>query len=423
MKISTTILSATLLAGALALAGCGGSSSGDGNMDDMPSAEDQCKAIYIDGECKTPEDLKAEGAEEEGQRRDEEAAAAKRQADAKKFHGLLSAPGAAVDVAQPENLAIAGSTYETQIGAAENGAYDKAMIRIMIGNTMGSSTQAAEVGGQRDMANSVLIMPGNAKHVMGSGFATGQNERKTHDEDDEVGGSYMGAQGKYTCTGGECTSQRTANGIQLGAVSGGSGAWTFVPGPNSKYSIPDANYAQYGWWIDETAATTTARVGAWYTNNAGAEIANLDVSGSSGTASYTGQAIGVAAYYHSLGGDTNAGGAFTADAMLSANFDTNKLSGSITNFDVGGHNPDWSVALGSAGITPGSSAVSGGTTTWTVGGTAGTARLDAANGGGWTAKFYDIPGDDAHQPTGVAGGFKAQYDSDGYMVGAFGAEQ
>ena len=82
----------------------------------------------------------------------------------------------------------------------------------------------------------------------------------------------------------------------------------------------------------------------------------------------------------------------------------------------------WSVALNRADITAASGAVAGATTTtWTIGGTEGTARADAADGG-WSAQFYGIP-DGAHQPTGVAGGFRARYDGDGCMVRAFGAEQ
>ncbi|MDE0209924.1 MAG: hypothetical protein OXJ64_08575, partial [Boseongicola sp.] len=91
-------------------------------------------------------------------------------------------------------------------------------------------------------------------------------------------------------------------------------------------------------------------------------------------------------------------------------------------FDVGGHNPDWSVALGSSAIDAGTGAAANvGATTWTINGTEEDARNDAA-GGGWTARFHDIP-DGTHQPTGVAGGFRAQYESDGYMVGAFGANR
>ena len=425
MNSNFKLLPATLLVAVLALAGCGGGGSDDMTPDPMPmpTPEEECLAgggvVYEDGVCKTAEDLRNEGRDAEAEEREAAEAEAARQAAAEKFHGLLEATTPAA-VAQPANGRPAATPdYSTQITAAEDGAYNQGMIRIMFSNTMGSATQAEfHTGTSRDADNTALTE--NPRHVMGSGFATGQNELKTHEADDEVSGSYMGAAGTYTCSADDCTSRRTANGIQLG----GTGTWSFVPNANSMYSIPDGNYAEYGWWLDETVAGVTgaSRVGAWYANQAGAAIADLVVTGSSGTASYTGQAIGVAAYHHSFGGDANAGGAFTADAALSANFDTNMLSGSITNFDVDGHNPDWSVALGASAIATDTSEVANaGTTTWTIGGTAGTARNEAA-GGGWSAKFYDIP-TGAHQPTGVAGGFKARYDSDGYMVDAFGAEQ
>lgn len=308
-------LPAAILVAVLALAGCGR----DDSDDTTTTPEEECRpgggVVYEDVECRTADDLRGEGREAESEKRDQKAADAARQADAEKFHGLLSV--ASPDIAQPVNLRNAD--YATQVAAAEDGVYNEGMVRIMIRNTMGSS-------------------------------------------------------------------------------------------------------AEFGWWLDERAATTTARVGAWYASNAGVAIADLNVAGSSGLASYAGQAIGVAAYHHRLGGDLNVGGAFTADAALRADFDTNMLGGSITNFDVGGHNPDWSVALGSSAIDAVTGAVANaGTTTWTIGGTDGDARNDAA-GGGWTARFHDIPAG-AHQPTGVAGGFRAQFESDGYMVGAFGAEK
>ena len=93
------------------------------------------------------------------------------------------------------------------------------------------------------------------------------------------------------------------------------------------------------------------------------------------------------------------------------------LSGSITDFDVGGMNPDWSVELMKQALDGIGVATSGANMTkWTINGTAGDAT------GTWTATFYGIPTGE-HQPSGVAGGFQSQYESDGYMVGAFGAER
>ncbi|MDE0698282.1 MAG: hypothetical protein OXH76_20885 [Boseongicola sp.] len=357
------------------------------------------------------------GKTEEGERRDGEASMEARQNAAEKFHKLLSATGGTAVVA-PSNLRIAA--YSTQIDAATKGVYDKDSVQVMIRNTKGDPTESEyHTGTSRDVDHTTII--GHPDHVKGSGFATGTNELKDHDNGDELVGSYMGASGTYTCGSDDCTSRMTNDGIQLGGT-----AWTFVPNANSMYMIPDpvAAYAEYGWWLDERAATTTSRVGAWYADGAGAELASgLSVANSSGTASYEGSAIGVAAYHHSFGKDSNAGGAFTADAALTADFDDYMVSGSITNFDIGGHDPGWLVMLNESTISGNSGDVTGPTTTtWTIDGSAGTAYADN-DGGGWTAQFYDIPTADAHQPTGVAGGFRARYDSDGYMVGAFGAEQ
>ncbi|MXX91588.1 MAG: hypothetical protein F4213_02805 [Boseongicola sp. SB0677_bin_26] len=188
--------------------------------------------------------------------------------------------------------------------------------------------------------------------------------------------------------------------------------------------MADADYAEWGWWIDEGIADgdpANDKVGAWYLvmQTTGSEIDAAAVTAATGTASYTGQAVGKAAYYNSQS-DSNIGGAFTANATLTADFDDGNgmLSGSITGFDIGGMNPNWSVelmkhAIGDTGIAVDTATAM---TKWTIGGTA-----DAA-GGNWSAAFYQVP-DGEHQPSGVAGGFEATYESDGRMVGAFGAER
>ena len=429
MKLSTTILSATLLAGALALAGCGGSSSGgmDDEMEPMLTPEEQCKAdggdVYEDGECKTTDDLRKEGAEEEGQKRDEAEAAKAAQALAKKLHGLLSPSVVAPTGTVPTDAgAVALLEDARKKGMAES---DDAKAMVMVMTTQGDGNQVDSVHTDettRTVGNTVLIDAANARHVMGSGFATGTNQVLEHNNlmgkgTRTVTGSYMGAMGAYTCpTADDCKSQRTDNGVKLSGAG-----WTFTPNTGQKFSTPDANYAEYGWWTNE-GANANPKVGAWYAGPAGTALAtNVDVTGATGSATYTGTAIGQAAYYHSQGGDLNVGGAFTADAELKATFGTAlKLAGTIDGFDIDGTDPGWSVALKGGMIDANSGTVGqagGTTTTWTIGGTDGDALPSA-----WSAQLYDIP-TGGHQPTGVAGGFEAQYDSDGYMVGAFGAEQ
>ena len=207
MNSNWKLLPATLLVAVLALAGCGGGSGGDTTPDPapMPTPEEQCQDagnLWEDGECKTAEDLREEGREAEAAEREAAAAAEARQAAAEKFHGLLSATGDTA-VVEPENGRPDGTPvadYTTEIGAAEDGAYNRNMIQLMIRDTMGSPTASEFYTGElRDPTNTVLTTAANARHVMASGFATGQNELKEHDSGDELDGSYMGAAGTYTC--------------------------------------------------------------------------------------------------------------------------------------------------------------------------------------------------------------------------------
>ncbi len=131
-----------------------------------------------------------------------------------------------------------------------------------------------------------------------------------------------------------------------------------------------------------------------------------------GTATRNGRAVGKAAFCHSLSG-SYVGGAFVADAVL----DADMLSGSITGFDIDGVKPDWTVELMKHAMTGAGIAVDAGAQTkWTIGETEGDAS------GSWSAEFCDTPVNQ-HQSSGVAGGFQAQYESDGFMVGSLGAER
>ena len=421
MKLSTTILSATLLAGALALAGCGGSSNGgtDDEMESMPSAEDQCTAdgglVYEDGECKTREDIKKEGADE----RDAEAAEEAREAMAKKLRDLLEVDTVMADDMAPTNAATTSDHLEAALMAAksaDNGEGMKEKAHVMVYNNKGPMIKVDTADPIPPTSAATTVA--QEKHIMGTGFATGTAEIKEHKADSVVRGSYMGATGGYVCgADADCQSQRTKDGIRL------TGLWTFDPDRGQKYDADDARYAEWGWWIDESIAdgdgdTPNDKVGAWYLA-VDSDIMADDVSAASGKATYKGQAVGKAAFHHSLS-DSNVGGAFTADAELNADFDAGnengKLTGSITGFDIDGVKPDWSVELVGHDIASTGVAAANSKTKWTVDGI-----TDDANGS-WSAKFYDVP-KGQHQPMGVAGGFEAEYESDGYMVGAFGAER
>ena len=423
MKSFRTIISAGFLASALALAGCGGGGSENTTpTDTMPTQTDEEKCLAGDGVvyegdvCKTAEDLRNEGRDAAKEAEDAKAM----EAMAKKLRGLLAV--AAVDATNvaPTNTATASTHLEDALTAAgkdvngEDGGSEE-QAHVMMYNNEGPMVKVDTLPTGEVLTT---ISSLNSRFISGSGFATGTSELKEHDDGSTVRGHYRGASGGYVCTS-DCTSQLLANGgIMLG------GTWSmFDVDAAQMYTVVDASYAEWGWWIDEGIADADPandKVGAWYR-----VVGPIDadaVTAASGKATYNGAAVGKVAFHHSLGEDDNIGGAFTADAELNADFDDNMLSGSITGFDIGGVKPGWSVelmehAIAETGVAYNATAADRTSQTkWTIN------RVAGDPGGSWSAQFYDVP-EDEHQPSGVAGGFQAQYESDGYMVGAFGAER
>ncbi|MDE0697402.1 MAG: hypothetical protein OXH76_16390 [Boseongicola sp.] len=399
MNSNLKLLPAGLLMAVLALAGCGGG-GGDSTTTTPPPEPKTCPAGQA-LDTSTDECVKTAASAEE------EAAAEARVAMAKKLRGILAVDAVAVATTAPASSTPSDDVV-TALGKAndaDDGAGKEGDAQVMVYDNKGPMTKAS--------ADATDLTTFDAKLVMGSGFATGSAEIKEHDNPSTVRGSYNGATGGYVCSADGCTSQRTKNGILLTG-----GTWTFQPDAGQKFNVEDADYVSYGWWLDEgITGDAAAKAGAWYVVTQGTPITTQQVTDASGTATYSGQAVGKAAYYHSLGGASNIGGHFTADAELMADFDdaNGMLSGSITGFDIGGVNPGWSVELMKHAID-GTGIAADAQTKWTVDGTAGDA------GGSWTAAFYGKPSDE-HQPSGVAGGFEASYESDGYMVGAFEAER
>ena len=329
MNSNWKLLPATLLVAVLALAGCGGGSGGDTTPDPMPTPtpEEECLAgggvVYEDGECKTADDLRDEGRDAE-----KEAEAAKaRLAMAKKLRGLLAVEATdgtrlVMSRSGAPDATVASANVVTALGkaqTADNGEGMQGMAHVMVYDNKGPGIKV-------DAPGTAFAVGTNAdvdKNVMGAEFATSTTAIKNHDNGSVVRGSYYGATGGYTCGAEGCTSQRTKDGIRL------AGTWTWAADAGQKYDAADANYAEYGWWIDEgiesTATAPADQVGAWYAVTETTPVALSATDSVTGTATYNGQAVGKAAYYHSQS-DSNIGGAFTADATLSADFDGNTLS-------------------------------------------------------------------------------------------------
>ncbi len=440
MKLSTTILSATLLAGALALAGCGGSSDsgGSGGMDDMSTPEEQCKAdggALDDGECKSADDLIAEREAKEKMEADEQAAADRKQANenAMKLFDTLSAAHDHVAVSEtlgdslptetqgydPKKAvkkAMAGFNY-TEFATVKSGK----TVHVLRYNTMGDGKSTAF-----DVA-----LPGGAnvsmsKYIAGSQFATSGNPKDhkvtaTAATPVRVSGTYQGASGTYTCTGaqvaGACISQMTNDGIKLGGTS----TWSFTPNEGAMVQVADTEYVEFGWWLNENATnedTDHARIESFAQTHGGS--APVAVGATVGTASYNGLAAGKAVVYSPVGGN-NVSGAFTADVTLSADFDKKMISGQVGGFMVGDEQPNWSVTLEETDLGDGGTwAKSDKGTVWSINDVAADA------GGMWQGSLHSQKGPvggAAFIPTEAVGGFSSNYGSVGHMVGAFGAEQ
>ena len=259
------------------------------------------------------------------------------------------------------------------------------------------------------------------------------------DEASMVDGTYNGATGTYRCNGdAACTASITMvkGKPTLTAMSSG---WVFTPDEDETSDVADSSYLHYGVWLkkttDEDGVLTYNAVETFAGASTETELPpSGDVSGVTGSASYTGDAVGV--YVHNVlsdgGGmvESSTSGHFKADASLTATFGQiavgqpnensippsllNTITGTINNFDLSGDEAnDWSVNL----------AKSDGETF-----AAGTASGDAHGGGAtgsYSATFHGdvtVVEQVVPQPSAVVGEFNAHF-SNGSVAGGFGANK
>ena len=273
-----------------------------------------------------------------------------------------------------------------------------------------------------DLTNNVVFDATNA-HYDNYRLAVRNTERYPERYSIDISGTLYGAPGTFRCAGttegGTCTVDLSGpNNYVFGQTDA---EWQFIPtSATSKVIIPDGQYMWFGWWMREPFETTpNADMAAEYdfASSYGGEGELDSVAGATGPATYEGAAIGHYAFYdiEAAENDRSRAGRFEAKATLIADFDTNTLSGSITDFDT---EPTWSVTLKSRPIASGGVAAMDDSVSWSI-------RGLPRDGGQWEAKFYSnfVEPADTASPTGVAGAFTAQYGSNRKMIGAFGAER
>ena len=226
-----------------------------------------------------------------------------------------------------------------------------------------------------------------------------------------ISGSFDGASGTFTCTS---TNENGCTVFYSGSTYTFAGTWTFKTSSSARVSVPDTNYAYFGWWRreDNTGAFD------YNTFNVPGTAPGGSFDALTGSATYEGPATGLYAISQPLGAQSGHG-EFKATARFSANFNANTLSGSVTGFDVTGFdvNPDWSLTLGSTSMAGGT--VTGGTVSWTIGDS-------TRDGGSWTGAFHSdadpfpTPG---YHPDALTGTFDADYEAVARIRGAYGAHR
>ena len=235
-------------------------------------------------------------------------------------------------------------------------------------------------------------------------------------------GSYMGAVGAYSCTpaaGVGCITRVTSTGVIFVDADATTG-WMFTANDGAMVSVADPSHMTYGWWMRDVKTTSDIldNVAVFYD---APHPDDLAVGALTGKANYEGGAAGKYAWRDRVA-DTAHGGHFTASASLSANFGTEMLSGSISDFRIGddGTDPNWTVTLSAATITDAGGVARTGAdaanVTWAV----GSSKANAA--GSWEAQLSNSGASrNDNLPTGVAGAFNTSFNEQGRMIGAFGA--
>ena len=274
----------------------------------------------------------------------------------------------------------------------------------------GTGDTAAGVTGA---TNGVLSLGTDPNHRLeADAFPAKDEGRITYPKDTDkraFDGMFQGAPGEYECTGDDaCTATWTATGVQLG------GAWTFDPDDGASVIIPDPGYVSFGWWLRKDNQGAPSHVEAFFdaVGDATAET-TIPVAGS---AEYNGKAVGKFAILDNPKGESNAGH-FTADAKLTATFaTTSSLKGELTAFKANEEDVDWKVTLNKAAWNSTDNKFEAATmgTVWSIGGLAGT------NTGSWEAQAYETP-QNSNVPGTVAGTFNTQFGETHKMSGAFGA--
>ena len=287
----------------------------------------------------------------------------------------------------PKQVDLDGLTGDDRLGFADNA------------NTVDSS--GLNENPKMIMSSDLTSRKGVTDHTKLDAFTAGRVQ---------YSGTYAGVSGHYVCST-ECTVTVNGDG-EIVALTG----WTFqatAKEADIKVAMDDADYLYFGWWKQTTTATGVIPMAGVFArvndsdNPNGKQVGDADLAAS---ATYTGDAVGLYSWDDKVRETAHAGN-FTAKAVLEADFDDDKITGTINGFRLNGGttDPGWSVSL-HFNDTPAP------VTTWKSG------SVEDKGTGAWRYELHDEKTDDGSTtPTTVIGQFRSQFHNTGNMVGAFGA--
>ena len=262
-------------------------------------------------------------------------------------------------------------------------------------------------------------LTGNPAHVASPMFNTASGTT-THTPsagtENQISGTFGGAQGTYFCTGGTgtpCTSRPAAEGVTL------AGAWSFQASATAMATVANTDHTSFGWWLHKDINGNYHL--ATFTDPSAATM-STGIETLTGSAKYMGKASGKYAVYPGP-----MAGAFTADVTLDATFGADaEIGGVVDNFTGGDDMGDWRVTLpkrtlSDTGATDARDITDLDQTlpVWSIGDAGG----DPA--GEWSGQMYNniaTGNPRVGTPQEVLGTFSAEHGPTARMAGAFGAE-
>ncbi|MYD95053.1 MAG: hypothetical protein F4Y02_15500 [Chloroflexi bacterium] len=233
----------------------------------------------------------------------------------------------------------------------------------------------------------------------------------------EQSGSLAGASGTFTCASDTATDSCSVTNQNNHFLF--TGAWFFTPSTSARVRVDDDQFMYFGWWARQTNNDGTWDFRTFYGPGTAGNRSG-DVTALSGSATYSGPAVGQFSFYQPLTAQSEYG-EFSATATLRVNFDNNMVDGTIDQFD---NHPDWTLTLNHSALTATDGTVAGtaDSVSWQIDGEA----VAAPDSGTWEAAlFSNLPAAQraGTVPTGIAGSFEAAYHNVGAIIGAFGAHK